>query len=214
MAKLRFVTSTAAAAALMLGVPAAAQEVVPAPAPVAAPVPAPTPVERSSGSESGGRTNVLYLGPVSLLAGSIPLEFEHALSPGNSFAIFGSVLTPVAIISDPQAAGYSRSGFSIGGAFRGYFFGSAPTGLFFGPEVELGFASVAGPGGATGSGTSVNGRVLVGYSLVTPGGFAFSVGAGLGYGSTTATASAGGVQANLEVQAFSPHMRAHIGYGF
>jgi hypothetical protein len=213
MAKLRLLTSTAAAAALMLGLPAAAQEVVSAPAPVVASAPTSGAPERTLGSESGGRTSVLYLGPLSLPFGGIPLEFEHALSPGSSFAILAGINAPIGLGAVFQAAGVSMFGGSVGAAYRGYFTGSAPTGLFIGPELEVSFLN-AGLSGATESVNlvNVNGRALVGYSLVTPGGFAVSTGIGVGYG--TNTLAVPGVSGVVQGHGFSFHLRANIGYGF
>jgi hypothetical protein len=163
-----------------------------------------------SDATAGGPQQVIYVGPLSLVGGTIAWEYERAIGEKTSVA-FG---LPVSL---PFGAGgvFGLQSFGINamGAYRWYLTDRALRGLFVGPELNVGYSSVSirvnnQSSTVAGLGFGVTG--LVGYSFLTDSGIAISGGAGLNMNFSTAAAEAGVGLGPF----FGPAVRLHIGYAF
>lgn len=152
------------------------------------------------------RRSRITLGPTLLAFGTLPLEYERAVTHDMSFFAGGRVTFPAA------GALVGIQTWGVGSVLGLRFFpgeAPAPQGLWLGVETQAGyFRTTVGPTGAL-SEYGFHAALVSGYTFVSSMGLTISsgLGAGVGYSSVGLFATGPGV-----VPAFSMHLNA--GYAF
>ena len=127
------------------------------------------------------------------MTGEYKAQFEIATSPKNSFQIGASYIGPGLLLNldelsenqDSAISGITTSGFRVTGAYK-FFMSSdllAPEGFYMGPYISYASAKIENNDNSTDKLTATKLSVMgiVGYQMISSGGFALDIFTGMGY---------------------------------
>jgi len=157
------------------------------------------------------------------VTGEYKVLFEAAVTKKSSIQVGAGILGPSILInldeltkSGDTISGLKTSGFRIQGMYK-YFISrdlSAPAGFYIGPHISYASAKIKSKDKPADNiaATKLNINAVIGYQMITSGGFTMDIYTGMGYLSREFTVS--GTNTSFDMGSFKTKKRVSIPFGF
>lgn len=200
----------------------------PAPAPESGPAPAAAPAPAPAGSDAFSSeieelalhraTQRVSVGPLFILFGVLPVEYERALT--DKLSLFAGTTLSYVWLAEVFGVRSMGATLHLGGRYFPMEAAQAPAGFWVGTELDGGFTRSTGTltGGQSptsqinGNAIALGGVATVGYTYIGESGLSFSGGGGLGVQYRIVTGSL--ASSPLAPSGIGPALRLHANVGY